>query len=1025
MGLKKVYLGDFNNDKKDMLIDKCVDYLEENKGNNFIYILPNGSLLTRYRKKLIDRVEIVRGMNIYTFDDVADRLAKRVNRKMITDEIKLVIIDDIVEDLYRDGKLVHYKNMVNKSGFIKNTSDIISQMKSSLIKSQEYLEGIGHDRSFLEIGYIYREYENKLKKYKMMDKDDKFLDTIDGLKENYEGFLEDIDFIIIDEFYDFRPQEMAIIEEISKLDIDIHINVPFFREENFDSLLDTIEHLENIGFEIERVEKPSKNSFEELSNSIFSAKTRLERNDDISLIKAPTKKLEIKKIAEFIKREVRGGLSLEDIAIVMTSDNYKNIIDEVFEEEKIPHSQSIEESLVDIPLLREVFYLLENSIKRDKKSFINRLKSRYFSLCSFEYIEEIEYNFRNRCLDLEDLLELHISEEIDGEIEKILDRISREDELLLEGNTIKEYSKILLDIIDSYKLEDKIYEIYLNTGDYEVLNRDLSALEIILNYLENIIDLDDELFNYIDLEDFVELLSGLMLEGSITTREGNNGGVKLLTPAMIRGHRYKAVFIVGLTQGEYPKLSSKNFFFKDENSELFEKINLDYKNYYQKLDKESLNFTIALSQVEERLYLSYSENITDNEAGIASIFLDELLYSIEGERLEDKLNLIEVDMDYGVKKELDSVTSLDDFSYYMLNKEENSPEEYSKLNYLDGNRLEKILVKSEGEGRRLKGLDEYSGVLRDKKILEDINKNIDGKSFSISYLENYGKCPYYFMLKNLLRIDDLKRDIEEFTKLDRGIINHSILQDYYSNHEKDIENYVLKGEELDLDYMKDYLTKRYEEGIETRELDLSNPIYKLKIETNVDKILEYILSDLDRLKNYKEKLLPVSYESEFGRSEDFYIESRGKKIKFTGVIDRIDKFVDKDKYIVMDYKNTSYGVATDEEVLAGTSLQMPIYIISQRDKNVVGAVYGVISNKDIEILLIDDREKSIIGRKRRGVYSEEEIDNILDMTKNYIGEYVEAIGRGDFRVAPKECSDYCEYRDICRVRKEEGVEFDG
>lgn len=1019
MSIKKIYLGDFNNEIKNKLFDKSIEYLEENKGDRFLYILANGSLLTNYRKELISRVEKTNHINLFTFDDIANRLAKRVDLKTISEKTKELLLKDIVIGLYQNGEIEYYKNIYNKEGFIKNISLIISNMKSSLIKASDYSKRVeDEDNSFKEIGYIYREYTKLLDKFKLMDNDDKFLHTIDGLKTNYKGFLKDIDFIIIDEFYDFRPQELEIIKEIAKLDLDIYINIPFKRDENFNSLEETIEYLKLLGFKLEEIEKKEKDYYEKLGNNIFSDREKLPKNDNISLTKAPSKEIEIKKVAEIIKKEYKKGNSLDEMAVVVTSDNYIPIINEIFENERIPTSNNISKKLLDIPIVRELFYLLEYILTSNKESFINRLKSKYFKITDEDYIEVIEYNLRNKLLDLEELRELYISEEINQEIGIIFEKIDKEKALFQEKKNIREYGSLVLEIIESYNLDKNIYEIYKITMDYDLFHRDLLALELLVKGLENIVELEEILFNEIGFEEFLNIYYEFLESQEIVVKEGNNRGVRILTPTLVRGNRYKTIFITGLSQGNYPNLSTKNFFFKDENSRIFKKIGLEYRNYYERLDKESLNFSIMLSQVEERLFLSYSEDVLDNESGIQSIFLDELLYGIGGSPLESKLNYIELDLDYLIKKSRDKVTNIDDLYYYALNKKELDIAELEKLRDIDSGRLNKIINNSQGEYSRSKGFDKYSGVLEDKSILKNIENKLEDKIYSISYLENYGKCPYYFFLKNLLRIDDFKRDIEEFTKLDRGMINHKILQDFYTRYRVEIEAYILKDEEIGEDEIEEYLIKRYKEELEKLNIDKDLAIYKLKTESNVKKVFEYILSDLDRLKNYEEKILPIEFEKEFGRQEEFYIEVGDKKIRFTGVIDRIDKYLEEDKYLLMDYKNTGYGVVKDEEILAGTSLQMPVYIMSQEDKNVVGAVYGVISDKKMEILLINEEEKFIIGRLRRGIYSSSDIENILDISKGYIGEYIEKIYGGNFPIKPKECSEYCEYRKICRVREE-------
>ena len=169
---------------------------------------------------------------------------------------------------------------------------------------------------------------------------------------------------------------------------------------------------------------------------------------------------------------------------------------------------------------------------------------------------------------------------------------------------------------------------------------------------------------------------------------------------------------------------------------------------------------------------------------------------------------------------------------------------------------------------------------------------------------------------------------------------------------------------------------------------------------------------------YKNKTLPLYYELDFGWKKPFYIEKDGLKIPMVGKIDRIDKYIDEDKYIIIDYKNTAYSIRSMGDMAAGISLQLPVYIMSQEGKNIVAAIYGIISKGELDFKIINKGEKELVGRKRTGIVNEEELEELLNLSKDSIIEYVDNIHSGDFSVNPKECSPYCMYKDICRYKRE-------
>ena len=155
---------------------------------------------------------------------------------------------------------------------------------------------------------------------------------------------------------------------------------------------------------------------------------------------------------------------------------------------------------------------------------------------------------------------------------------------------------------------------------------------------------------------------------------------------------------------------------------------------------------------------------------------------------------------------------------------------------------------------------------------------------------------------------------------------------------------------------------------------------------------------------------------EFGRRKSFNIEVDDIKIPLTGVIDRIDKYVDEDKYIIIDYKNSDYNIKNIKDMSSGLSLQLPVYIMSQEGKEVVAAMYGIISKGEFELKIGNIEESHLVSKRNKGAITEEELEELLDITKESIKSYIDSIHKGNFSVNPMECSPFCIYKEICRYK---------
>ena len=202
MNKREVYIGSFNNGNKEILQKKAISYLKNNKGDKFYYLLPNGDLLKKYRRDFIKSVEGTFDMNLFTFDDVVNEIIESSFLKSIETPMKSLIIRNILKKLSLNGDLIYYKDFVNMKGFTKSCINIIREIKRSLITPESFLSQCPDLSYYKEIGLIYKEYEAVLKDKGLTDRESEYLDSINLLK-NKADFLADLEFVIIDEFYEF------------------------------------------------------------------------------------------------------------------------------------------------------------------------------------------------------------------------------------------------------------------------------------------------------------------------------------------------------------------------------------------------------------------------------------------------------------------------------------------------------------------------------------------------------------------------------------------------------------------------------------------------------------------------------------------------------------------------------------------------------------------------------------------------------------------------------------------------------
>lgn len=1031
MNERKVYLGAFNNKNKEILQQKSLNYLKANKGDKFYYLLPNGDLLKKYRRNFIKAVEGTFEMNLFTFDDVVNEVIESSFLKTIDTPMKSLIIRNILVKLSSSGDLVYYKEFVNMKGFTESCISIIREIKRSLITPDTFLMKCPDLSFYKEMGLIYKEYEATLKDKSLSDRESDYLDSINIIK-NKADFLTNIDYIIIDEFYDFRPVEMEIIKELSNKNIDIFINMPFGSEQDNIILKNSVDKLIDIGFHIEYLDNESKNIFEDFGSKLFTYnKGKYDYIKEIELVKSPSSYLELKKIFREVKRKLSEGLSLSEMGVVLLNDSYLDILFKVSKEENLPLSISKATSLAILPLVKEFCNLIKSKLSQgSKESIINRIKSNYFPISNQDIKEELEYivrrlNFNNiKELDsiLKDNKSLKIPNNSLPNIIDVIKDVNQENDNVHDIDRVSNYNKFFLQLINDYEVDKNIINKYKIIKDYNIFHRDLSTLEKLkelLTKMDEVALIEDEL----TIEDYYQVLQDYILEESIIEIGENLNGLNIMSPINARGKIHKVLFIAGLSQEEYPRLNNSSFFLSDDKINYLRKIGIDIKDYHERYSNEALKFSTLFSSCTERLFLSFSENSQEEGKDIPSMFLDEILSRINGEEIKDKLSFNTIEMDYLINCDIDSVTCEKDFTNTLLYKyyKGEVDDDYIFLhNSIYKDKLKSINKVIAIESKRgLNEFNEYRGLLNDTLINEKINNDLMNKVYSISYLESYSKCPYAFLLNNIFKVEEMGRTVEDFNPIDIGTVYHEVLNDYYNIYKDKLANGIKSfNVEETIEYLREISIKyALMAGYKN---DISKDL--LIIENIYLRLLNFIKADIKRLKDSPDNIIPWGFEIEFGQDNPFEIEVNNEKILLRGKIDRIDQVNDKDNYIVIDYKSSAYGKKDLSDIERGISLQLPVYIMSQTDKNIVAGSYSTLSDGEFFTAMGIFGESSSVTKRQKGSMDKVKWDAILNQTKEKIYNIVVAINNGDFSVNPLDCSPYCIYKDICRYEKVMEVE---
>lgn len=1023
MGKGRVYSGDYGNKRSERLIDEYMGILSGGKGKTTFYILPNGELLRSLRRRVVHKTGGAFHIGIMTFDDIVDRVVSGERLNVIQRPIQLNIVKMAIRKLADLGRLEVFHTMADYEGFVDCVQEVIMEAKRALISPERFTEISRGDTYLQEVSLIYDFYQGFLEENELVDREGSYMVALEVLRSGRTNF-EGLERVMVDQFYDFRPIEIEILKQVHRMDLEIILNLPFGGGEDTLLVGDTLRTLEDLGFEIIEDYNPGMNPMEIFAKHFVDGRETVDPEGRITIIKGESPNLEIKRSITRIKKLLMEGVDPNSIHVIATTPFYRDLFLQLAASEDLNINAPIKESLWDSRLIRgfiDILRLRESGGSRE--DIINLIKSPIMNRNQVD--NDFELKIRSLRFDgLWDLKKMLLSTDklhMDMDtLEKIQQLIKDVEAISLDsdnGESIAGHGRFALDLLDSMKLDRYVMDRSRLVDDWQWTIRELNALNAFREILEDITQMA-----YIDWElsfkDFMDILRDYVVQKEIIIQNPATNGIELLNPTNGRGLIGDHKFIIGLNKSQYPSLDENNFLFAQKSLERLKRGGIRHLDYREKFENELLKISSIIGSTREALYLGTSSSL-GGEDDLPSIFLARI--SRTAGKRDGKSNLVQEEISHEsfIGTSLDQVSSRDDFNRLALWRYYQDKLEEADLEYFLQNSRElkdHISKRLHSQYKRSGGdLDKYSGVLDSMDVKTIVEGKTRDRVYSVSYIEDYIKCPYAFLLARIFNLQETPREWQETKPMDRGQIFHKVLCTYYRAYRNDLEKDPLA---FSIDSTREHLRSLVIS--EAREYGLGNVSGgdRLFILSMEETLVGYISADIERMRRSKVKVYPYLMEKEFGENRSFKISKDGTEIHFKGIIDRIDK-VEDGSQILIDYKSSSYGKRTREDIENGLSIQLPMYIISQDEDTITGGYYGIISSGDLYPALAIKDKAPFVGGRNTGAVDEDEFRRLLQIAREAVFKAVEGIREGYFPVAPRECSAYCIFRDICRYGDKE------
>lgn len=963
MGLRFIY-GRAGSGKSNTCILEIKKRIEEGAKNPLILLVPE-QFSFQAEKNLIDIIS-ERGMmsaEVLSFTRMAYRVLSSeggIIHKHINSAGRVVLIYKIMDALRE--KLSVFSKAGKQQGFVNIMSDIITELKRYDVNT-DMLEAAAlklNDGDTLkgkisDIALVFSEFQNELHK-KYIDNEDEL--SMLSQKLTSCTMFDDAE-IWLDEFTSFTPLQYDVIEKLMKKAKRINIALTsdvicdennientdvFFPIKNTERKLIKLAEKNNISYEkplfLKEAKRFKNDELKHIEKFYFSYPYVFYNKETsyVKLFKAAGIYTEVENCAREIISLVRDkNMRFNDIAVVTRDlSRYEELTRVIFTQYGIPFFIDSRRDINNNPvivfarsvidILRRGFtyeavfrylkcglsdieredidilenYVLANGIKgtrwTDKKEWASGAGYGQYKADS-EYDKEVITKVNE------------IKEKITAPIKKFKEEISKK-------RTVKELCTACFLFLKEQNIPSRIegfIEYFNNNGMLDYAREYSQIWNMFMELLDQLVYVFGE--EDITLEKFSKIFETGIGEYKVGIIPPSLDQVLVGNIERIKSHEVRAVFILGVNDGIFPKSSNEEGILSDSDR-------LELKNYgieiaedtkTRAFEEQFLIYT-TLSTSTNYMYISYAIADAQGKSLRPSIIISRLKKLFP--KLKEESDIIER-ADYA--SSIKNVSSPNP-TFNELVKNIKMKNDGREVNPLWKNVYEWYMSSPE-YGQKCKRI--FEGFDFNNK-LESISKEKIASLYkiplkiSVSRLEKYVQCPFSYFVQYGLYAKE--RKMYEFSNPDIGVFMHEVLERFSTILKK--ENMSFK--DIDIKWIETAVALIIDEIISENPGIILNSSYKYRFFTeSLKRILVKSISTIS-LHFKKGNFETSDFEKKF---KSIMQLPSGASVEISGRIDRVDELeIDGSKYIrVIDYKSGSKAFKLSD-VYYGIQLQLLLYL---------------------------------------------------------------------------------------------------
>ncbi|MDR7868131.1 MAG: PD-(D/E)XK nuclease family protein [Sporomusaceae bacterium] len=1014
--------------------------VNQGHGREQAFLLPSAHLLGVVRRGL--RAQGPPGYeqpSLLAFDDLVGEIVALAGcpHRLMDRMTQELVVADVLDSLVKKQSLPYFSAIASFPGYIGTVTSLLAEIKRTAAPPEEFPIGASgsYDKD-AEVHAIYAAYQEALTARGLADLEELYFLAINALSE---GLALPYKKIYISEFYILTPLQLALVKELKRVAaIDIGIVYEHNRPEVYAAAEQTYTDLVGMGFKpvFSTVKRQTSAALAHIRRSLFAAKPQvLAAAPGVAVVSSPTRAKEMTVAAARIKKLLLSGACRPaEIAVVVRDTGAWTEFRDICGEFGLPVSLAREERLADQPPAR----LLVNALaaKTDggaRPTVLNLIKSPLVADALGIDADAAEQAALGRVIrSWPDWFGVFKGENAPESIilsRRGFDKLGRLVTTLPRQGTCAAFAAALKTVLDTLGIPATLGKAYRDGRmPMPVLQAGLLAWQKCGETLDAMAEgfaLAGQEGRPLAAADFLRFFRQALAGQTVRLEGHNEHAVQVVSPARVRGVSFRAVFVLGLTDGEFPLRERENWLYDDRERDCLKKDGgLYLATLADKIKEEKLFFAVAAALAQEMLTISSRE---DAET-LPSPYIAEVVRLFAPDAVTtDKYSAGEFfpaayDETFSAR-ELTGKALLD--TRGAAGPEACAAAGYVLANLTDGDFARRVAAEKD----RGRGPGPYDGL-----VGTDGGEEHGPPVFSITALEDYAQCPFRYFATRSLKLKEWEEKEEEAGYDVIGNIYHEVLAAFLRRHRGERLNpAAAEAYRAELTAALDSVCRRL--AAEDKSFGAKAWDYRRRrLEATLRRWLEFEIAEQngDGL-----AFSPAYLEWGFGLPldegmdpasvpEPLEIAAGERPLKIVGKVDRIDAV--GGKLAVMDYKRKYAPRFRD--LAAGTDLQAALYIMAAErflcpeGGEVAGGGYYSVENARKDGGMWRAELAGDIGHraaKEAGNLTAAEWAALQADIRRLACEYVAGIRSGEFPVRPAaECPSYCAARAVCRYRPDDG-----